>query len=163
MAEKKSDKKTSTKTKITKAQPNKSSKSKVIKLTIPNDSFYGTGKRKTSIARVWVFPGKGNVVINQKPIDEYFGRLVYQSMIRKPLESLNLSDKYDVKATVLGGGLTGQASALQLGVARALLDANETFRKNLKSDGLLTRDPRIKERKKYGRKRARKGYQFRKR
>lgn len=132
-------------------------------LKVPHENYYGTGKRKTSIARVWIFPGKGRIEVNGKQIEEHFGRLNYQAMVNRPLQQLNLDGKYDVKAAVVGGGLTGQASAIQLGISRALLELNETFRKALKQDRLLTRDPRIKERKKYGRKRARKGYQFRKR
>lgn len=144
-----------------KATPKKKAKSTILK--VPKDNHYGTGKRKTSIARVWIFPGSGKIQVNGKELSEHFGRHIHEVTIKKPFEKLSMSDKYDIKTTVIGGGLTGQASAIQLGVSRALLELNETFRKSLKEEGLLTRDPRVKERKKYGRKRARKGYQFRKR
>lgn len=130
---------------------------------IPKESFYGTGKRKSAIAKVWIFKGTGKVIINKMPSVEYVGSEVLASQILKPLRKLALEAQYDCRITCLGGGIVGQVGACQLGIARALLLVNSEFRKPLKEDGFLTRDARVKERKKYGRKRARKGFQFRKR
>jgi small subunit ribosomal protein S9 len=132
-------------------------------LKVPTGSAYGTGKRKTSIARVWVFPGSGTIEINGQSLSEYLPTDIEVKHVVKPLAKLGLESSYDVKVSVVGGGLIGQAGAAQHGIARALLLVNPEFRKALKEDGFLTRDPRVKERKKYGRKRARKGFQFRKR
>ena len=126
-------------------------------------SFYGTGRRKSSIARVRLFEGNGTITINDKDIDEYLGTDTLKVIVRQPLTATNTLDKYDVICTVKGGGFTGQAGAIRLGIARALLEANQEYRPTLKSAGFLTRDPRMKERKKYGLKKARKAPQFSKR
>ena len=125
--------------------------------------FYGTGRRKSSIARVRLVEGKGTITINGKNIDEYLGTDTLKVIVRQPLTATNTVDKYDVICKVQGGGFTGQAGAIRLGVARALLEANSEYRPTLKSAGFLTRDPRMKERKKYGLKKARKAPQFSKR
>ena len=125
--------------------------------------FYGTGRRKSSIARVRLVEGKGTITINGKDIDEYLGQETLKVIVRQPLTATNTTDKYDVICKVQGGGFTGQAGAIRLGVARALLEANSEYRPILKSAGFLTRDPRMKERKKYGLKKARKAPQFSKR
>jgi len=126
-------------------------------------AFYGTGRRKKSIARVRLLDGTGKVTINGKDIDEYFGTEVLKTIVRQPLTATNTLAKYDVIAKVVGGGFTGQAGAIRHGIARALNEANAEFRPVLKSNGYLTRDPRMKERKKYGLKKARKAPQFSKR
>ena len=125
--------------------------------------FYGTGRRKSSIARVRLVEGKGTITINGKDINEYLGPETLKVIVRQPLTITNTLDKYDVIASVKGGGFTGQAGAIRLGIARALLEANSEYRPTLKSAGFLTRDPRKKERKKYGLKKARKAPQFSKR
>ena len=125
--------------------------------------FYGTGRRKSSIARVRLVEGKGAITINGKNIDEYLGTDTLKVIVRQPLTATNTTDKYDVICKVQGGGFTGQAGAIRLGIARALLEANSEYRPVLKSAGFLTRDPRMKERKKYGLKKARKSPQFSKR
>ena len=125
--------------------------------------FYGTGRRKSSIARVRLVEGKGTITINGKNIDEYLGTDTLKVIVRQPLTATNTTDKYDVICKVQGGGFTGQAGAIRLGIARALLEANSEYRPILKSAGFLTRDPRMKERKKYGLKKARKAPQFSKR
>lgn len=124
---------------------------------------YGTGRRKSAIARVWVTPGQGNITINGREAKAYLGRPVLEILVRSPLVGLQLEGSYDVKAYAKGGGITGQAGAIKLGIARALLEVNEEFRPELRALGFLTRDPRVKERKKYGRKKARRGFQFVKR
>ena len=125
--------------------------------------FYGTGRRKSSIARVRLVEGKGTITINGKNIDEYLGTDTLKVIVRQPLTATNTTDKYDVICKVQGGGFTGQAGAIRLGIARALLEANSEYRPTLKAAGFLTRDPRAKERKKYGLKKARKAPQFSKR
>jgi len=125
--------------------------------------FYGTGRRKTAVARVRLVPGQGRILINNKPPAEYFGQQILADMIRKPLEITNTLDRFDVLAKVEGGGITGQAGAVRLGIARALLQADESLRPILRQAGFLTRDPRMKERRKYGLKKARKAPQFSKR
>ena len=125
--------------------------------------FYGTGRRKSSIARVRLVEGKGAITINGKNIDEYLGTETLKVIVRQPLTATNTTDKYDVICKVQGGGFTGQAGAIRLGIARALLEANGEYRPVLKAAGFLTRDPRMKERKKYGLKKARKSPQFSKR
>ena len=125
--------------------------------------FLGTGRRKSSIARVRLVEGKGTITINQKPLDEYFGTDVLKVIVKQPLVATNTLDKYDVICTVTGGGLSGQAGAVRHGIARALNEANSEYRPTLKAAGFLTRDPRMKERKKYGLKKARKAPQFSKR
>ena len=125
--------------------------------------FYGTGRRKKSIARVRLVEGTGVVTVNGRSIDEYFGTEVLKTIVRQPLTATNTVAKYDVIAKVVGGGFTGQAGAIRHGIARALNEANSEFRPVLKVNGYLTRDPRMKERKKYGLKKARKAPQFSKR
>lgn len=122
-----------------------------------------TGRRKTSVAKVWVTPGSGKIVVNKKPLDEYFGLETLKVDVKKPLEVTNTLGKFDVIASVKGGGFTGQAGAIRHGIARALLKIDEEFRPVLKKEGFLTRDPRMKERKKYGLKKARRAPQFSKR
>lgn len=122
-----------------------------------------TGRRKTSIAKVWVAPGSGRIIINRKPMDEYFGLETLKVDVKRPLEVTNTSGKFDVIASVKGGGFTGQAGAVRHGIARALLKIDNEFRPMLKKEGFLTRDPRMKERKKYGLKKARRAPQFSKR
>ena len=126
-------------------------------------AFYGTGRRKKSIARVRLVEGTGKITINGKDIDEYLGMETLKVIVRQPLVATNTISKYDVIVKVTGGGFTGQAGAIRHGIARALLEANGEFRPELKSNGFLTRDPRMKERKKYGLKKARRAPQFSKR
>ncbi|MBO6243313.1 MAG: 30S ribosomal protein S9 [Clostridia bacterium] len=128
-----------------------------------NIVFYGTGRRKSSIARVRLVEGTGKITINQKDIDEFFGLETLKVIVKQPLTVTNTTSKYDVIATVKGGGFTGQAGAIRHGIARALNEANSEYRPALKSNGFLTRDSRMKERKKYGLKKARKAPQFSKR
>ena len=125
--------------------------------------FYGTGRRKKSIARVRLYPGTGVITINGKDIDEYFGLETLKLIINQPFDVTETIGKYDVVANVNGGGISGQAGAIRHGIARALLLADDTLRGSLKAAGLLTRDPRMKERKKYGLKAARRAPQFSKR
>ena len=125
--------------------------------------YYGTGRRKSSIARVRLVEGSGKITINGQSIDEFFGAETLKVIVKQPLTVTNTLEKFDVIATVTGGGFSGQAGAIRLGVARALNDANAEFRPVLKSNGFLTRDSRAKERKKYGLKKARKAPQFSKR
>ena len=127
------------------------------------NKFYGTGRRKKSIARVYLEPGKGEITVNKRSIDEYFGLETLKVIVRQPLEAVGAADKYDVIVTVHGGGFTGQAGAIRHGIARALLQADADYRPALKQAGYLTRDPRMKERKKYGLKAARRAPQFSKR
>ena len=126
-------------------------------------TFYGTGRRKSSVARVYLTPGSGKVTINKKDMDEYFGLETLKIIVRQPLEVTGTADKYDIKVTVRGGGFTGQAGAIRHGIARALNKADDEFRPALKKAGFLTRDAREKERKKYGLKKARRAPQFSKR
>ena len=128
-----------------------------------NIVFYGTGRRKSSIARVRLIEGTGKITINKKDIDEFFGPETLKVIVRQPLTVTNTTSKYDVIASVKGGGFTGQAGAIRHGIARALNEANSEYRPALKQNGFLTRDPRMKERKKYGLKKARKAPQFSKR
>ena len=128
-----------------------------------NIVFYGTGRRKDAIARVRVVEGNGNITINGKDINEFFGLETLKTIVKQPLTVTNTLTKYDVIATVKGGGVTGQAGAIRHGLARALNEANSEYRPTLKSAGFLTRDARKKERKKYGLKKARKAPQFSKR
>ncbi len=126
-------------------------------------NFYGTGRRKKSIARVYLRPGKGDITINKRPIDDYFGLETLKVIVRQPLVLTGTVDKFDMVVTVKGGGTTGQAGAIRHGVARALLTVDNDYRPALKKAGYLTRDPRMKERKKYGLKAARRAPQFSKR
>jgi len=125
--------------------------------------FYGTGRRKKSVARVRLLPGTGNITINDRDIDDYFGLDTLKVIVRQPLEATNTVGKYDIIAKVIGGGVSGQAGAIRHGVARALLQSDENLKPILKKAGFLTRDPRMKERKKYGLKAARRAPQFSKR
>ncbi|MDO8747447.1 MAG: 30S ribosomal protein S9 [Thermodesulfovibrionales bacterium] len=122
-----------------------------------------TGRRKSSIARVSMSPGNGRIVVNERPLDSYFARETLQMMIKQPLELTGMSGKYNITATVVGGGLSGQAGALRHGISRAILSIDSDLRLKLKKEGFLTRDPRETERKKYGQKGARKRFQFSKR
>ena len=128
-----------------------------------NIVFQGTGRRKKSIARVVLTEGKGEITVNGKKLDEYFGTEILKVIVNQPFAVTNTTGKYDVVVKVVGGGFTGQAGAIRHGIARALNEANSEFRPALKAAGLLTRDPRMKERKKYGMKKARKAPQFSKR
>jgi small subunit ribosomal protein S9 len=125
--------------------------------------YYATGKRKNSIARVWLMPGSGKITINEKAMDQYFGRDVLKMIIRQPFEVAGMQDKFDVLVSVLGGGNSGQAGAIRHGISKALLAVDAESRGKLRKEGLLTRDPRAKERKKYGQKGARARFQFSKR
>ena len=126
--------------------------------------MYGTGRRKSSVARVHLIPnGSGEITINGRDIDDYFGLETLKLIVRQPLVATNTLGKVDVNATVMGGGVSGQAGAIRHGIARALLVVDENYRSTLKAAGLLTRDPRMKERKKYGLKAARRAPQFSKR
>ncbi|MDY0383252.1 MAG: 30S ribosomal protein S9 [Geobacter sp.] len=126
-------------------------------------SFYGTGKRKSSIARVWLKPGAGRIVVNNKTLDEYFGRETSKMVVRQPLELTENVGKFDIFVNVCGGGDSGQAGAIKHGITKALLEADPELRANLKKAGFITRDSRVKERKKYGRRAARARFQFSKR
>ena len=125
--------------------------------------YYGTGRRKKSIARVYLVPGKGTITVNKRDIEEYFGMETLKVIVRQPLVATDNLEKFDVKVTVRGGGTTGQAGAIRHGIARALVHADADFKPVLKKAGYLTRDPRMKERKKYGLKAARRAPQFSKR
>ncbi len=125
--------------------------------------YYATGKRKNSIARVWMMPGSGKVTINEKPMEQYFGRDVLKMIIRQPFEVTGTLDKFDVLVSVSGGGNSGQAGAIRHGISKALLAVDPESRSKLRKEELLTRDPRAKERKKYGQKGARARFQFSKR
>lgn len=125
--------------------------------------YYSTGRRKESVARVWLSPGSGHFEVNRKALLDHFRRPTLEMIIRQPFKVTETENQYDVKVTVKGGGLTGQAGAMLLGVSRALVKANEDFKKPLRDAGFLTRDPREKERKKYGQPGARKRFQFSKR
>ena len=125
--------------------------------------YYGTGRRKSSVARVYLMPGTGKITINKRDIDDYFGLDTLKLIVRQPLEATETTSKFDVKVTVKGGGFTGQAGAIRHGISRALLEADSDYRPTLKKAGYLTRDPRMKERKKYGLKAARRAPQFSKR
>jgi small subunit ribosomal protein S9 len=121
---------------------------------------YGTGRRKCAIARVWLKPGEGKIFINNKEYQDYLGRPTLELLVNSPLRTLQLEGRYNVVAKVHGGGISGQAGAVRLGIARALLDMDTELRKQLRIGGFLTRDARVKERKKYGRKKARRGFQY---
>ena len=127
------------------------------------DMFYGTGRRKKSIARVYLTSGKGQITVNKRDIEDYFGLETLKVVVRQPLEATDTTGKFDINITVKGGGFTGQAGAIRHGIARALCEADEEYRPILKKAGYLTRDPRMKERKKYGLKGARRAPQFSKR
>ncbi len=128
-----------------------------------NARYYGTGRRKTSVARVYLVPGTGKITINKRDIDEYLGLETLKVVVRQPLVATDTLDKFDVRVNVQGGGYTGQAGAIRHGIARALLEVDADYRPILKKAGFLTRDSRMKERKKYGLKGARRAPQFSKR
>ena len=135
----------------------------MAKKTAKVEKIWATGRRKKAIARVRISAGKGSIVVNKQPIEEYFKSELLQNEVKTALTLVEVADKYDVEITVDGGGLSGQAGACRHAIARALVLSNETFKKTIKAAGLLTRDPRMKERKKYGLKKARKAPQFSKR
>jgi len=126
-------------------------------------SYYGTGKRKSSVARVWLKPGTGNIVINNKAIDDYFGRETSKMVVKQPLELVEKVGSFDIYVNVRGGGDSGQAGAIKHGITKALLEVDAALRGTLKKAGFITRDSRIKERKKYGKRAARRSCQFSKR
>ena len=130
---------------------------------VQRNSFYATGRRKCAVARVWLQPGPGKVTVNKRDIDNYFGRATSKMILRQPLELTSQTSSYDVYINVAGGGLSGQADAIKPGITRALMKVNPSFRPSLKSAGYVTRDPRCKERKKYGQRGARARFQFSKR
>jgi len=132
-------------------------------IIVASERYYGTGRRKSSVARVYLVPGKGDIVINKRSIDDYFGLETLKVIVRQPLVLTQTNEKFDVLVNVNGGGFTGQAGAIRHGISRALLQADAEYRPALKKAGFLTRDPRMKERKKYGLKKARKAPQFSKR
>ncbi|MCU0240253.1 MAG: 30S ribosomal protein S9 [Pyrinomonadaceae bacterium] len=125
--------------------------------------YYGTGRRKTSVARVYLRPGSGNITVNKRTFDDYFPNEVLRMIVRQPLRLTDTAAKFDILVNVDGGGMSGQAGAVRHGITRALLEFNSDLRPTLKKEGLVTRDPRKKERKKYGQKGARKRFQFSKR
>ncbi|GBF31924.1 SSU ribosomal protein S9p [Desulfocucumis palustris] len=125
--------------------------------------FYGTGRRKNAIARVYIYPGEGNITVNNKQVLAYFGRKVLEMVVRQPLELTGTTGRFDIDVKALGGGVSGQAGAVRMGLARALIQADPNLRPVLKKAGFLTRDPRMKERRKYGLKKARRAPQFSKR
>jgi small subunit ribosomal protein S9 len=125
--------------------------------------YIAIGRRKESVARVWLLPGTGNILVNAQPHDKYFIRETDRLIIKQPLQATNTLSKYDIRANIQGGGLAGQAGALRLGIARALILAEPNLKDLLRKNGFLTRDPRMKERKKYGQKGARKRFQWTKR
>ena len=127
------------------------------------EQFYGTGRRKSAVARVYIKPGKGNITVNKRELDDYFGLETLKTIVRQPLVATETEKKYDINVNVKGGGTTGQAGAIRHGIARALLKVDDDFRPALKAGGFLTRDPRMKERKKPGLKAARRAPQFSKR
>ena len=127
------------------------------------EQYYGTGRRKSSSARVFMKAGSGKITINNRNIDEYFGRETSRMVVRQPLNTVELADKFDIKVNVNGGGPSGQAGAIRLGITRALLQYDETFRQALRKEGFVTRDAREVERKKVGLRKARRGVQFSKR
>ena len=137
-------------------------KANKIKLDF-KDSKYATGRRKSSVAKVWVKKGSGNIHVNGLKMNEYFKRPVHQIIVTRPLEISKSSSTYDVKCLVKGGGLSGQAGAIILGISRALIAYDDNLKKNLKKDNLTTRDSRVVERKKYGHRKARRSFQFSKR
>ncbi len=128
-----------------------------------NQQYYGTGRRKTSVARVFLRPGKGEIKVNQRPLDEFFGRETARMIVRQPLELTQLTDKFDAYITVTCGGISGQAGAIRLGITRALMEYDESLRQPLRQAGFVTRDARQVERKKVGLHKARKATQYSKR
>ena len=136
----------------------------IVKMKLDfKESNYATGRRKESVARVWIKKGTGKIYVNGKTMNDYFKRPVHQIIVTRPLEISNVANNYDVKCTVKGGGLSGQAGAIILGISKALISHDENLKKNLKKDKLTTRDSRVVERKKYGHRKARRSFQFSKR
>ena len=129
----------------------------------PQGRAYATGKRKDAVARVWIKPGSGQIVVNSRPVEVYFARPVLRMILQQPLQLVNRADQYDIVVTVAGGGLSGQAGAVRHGLSKALTYYEPDLRPTLKKEGFLTRDPRVVERKKYGKKKARRSFQFSKR
>ena len=127
------------------------------------EKYYGTGRRKNAVAKVWITPGQGRITVNDVEFKDRFTRTFHQTQILAPLKDTELEGRFDVRAVTLGGGVSGQADAIRLGIARAIVQMDENFRKRLRANGHLTRDPRMKERKKYGQPGARKRYQYSKR
>jgi small subunit ribosomal protein S9 len=125
--------------------------------------YYATGHRKDATAKVWLLPGQGQITVNGQPLKDYVKRPTLELIVRSPLQVVARAHEFDVRAQCLGGGISGQAGALRHGIAKALVEVDESLRSPLRRAGFLTRDPRVKERKKYGRKRARRGFQFKKR
>jgi small subunit ribosomal protein S9 len=125
--------------------------------------YYATGHRKDATAKVWILAGTGNVTINGRPMSQYLGRRTLETIVMQPFEAVNAGGQFDVIVQALGGGIAGQAGAIRHGISKALLEVSDEMRPTLRRQGFLTRDPRVKERKKYGRKRARRGFQFSKR
>jgi small subunit ribosomal protein S9 len=132
-------------------------------LQVEKNAIYSTGRRKQAVARVWLMAGTGKIAINKRDVDDYFGRATSKMILRQPLELTETLGRYDIYVNVAGGGLSGQADAIRLGITRALMKINASFRPALKKEGYVTRDPRIKERKKYGQRGARARFQFSKR
>jgi small subunit ribosomal protein S9 len=132
-------------------------------ITVDKNAIYSTGRRKEAVARVWMMPGSGEILVNRRPLDDYFGRATSKMIIRQPLELTETTGRFDVYVNVRGGGLSGQADAIKLGITRSLMQVNPAFRPALKKAGYVTRDPRVKERKKYGQRGARARFQFSKR
>ncbi|RME00836.1 MAG: 30S ribosomal protein S9 [Deltaproteobacteria bacterium] len=128
-----------------------------------SERYYATGRRKTSVARVWIWPGSGKMTVNKRPVEEYFTRETAKMILKQPFEITDTLNKFDIMVNVRGGGISGQAGAIKHGISRALLAVNPDFRAILKKAGFLTRDDRIKERKKYGQRGARRKFQFSKR
>ena len=128
-----------------------------------SEQYYGTGRRKSSTARVFLTKGDGKIIVNDRPLDEFFGRETARMIVRQPLEKLEMTDNFDVKATVIGGGISGQAGAIRMGLTRALIEYDEELRKPLRKAGYVTRDAREVERKKVGLHKARKATQYSKR
>jgi small subunit ribosomal protein S9 len=126
-------------------------------------THYGTGRRKTASARVYIKPGSGKITVNDRPLDEFFGRETGRMMVRQPLEAVQLDSRFDITVSVAGGGITGQAGAIRHGITRALIEYDETLRRPLRAAGFVTRDAREVERKKVGRRKARRGPQYSKR
>ena len=129
----------------------------------PENLYYATGRRKTAISRTWITPGSGEIIINNRPVEEYFPIEATREEMIQPFKITNTLGSYDVRATVVGGGIAGQAGAVRHGITRALVSVNPDFRLSLKKAGFIKRDPRVKERKKYGQKGARARFQFSKR
>lgn len=135
----------------------------MVEAAIKTSTYYATGRRKESVARVWLADGSKDIVVNGRTIENYFPRETHRVIVSQPLESLKLRERFGVIVKVKGGGLTGQAESVRLGIARALIGFDQSFRPLLRKGGFLTRDPRQKERKKYGRKGARRSFQYTKR